>query len=294
MIRIVDNMKFAVIGGDMRQARLAELLYADGHQVSTFAIDEIDNLAGVHRAESPMQAADGADCVVLPLPIVSAPGVLNTPLGRDTHGLEGILSVLRSDQMVTGGMIDRATYDMARGLGMSISDYYAREELVISNAAATAEGAIKIAMEETPITLLGSKCLVIGFGRIGKILAHRLNGIGATVTASGRNYADKAWIDAYGYKALSTNSLEGHLRDFDIIFNTVPARTLSKDRLKEVRSNCLIIDLSSKPGGMDFIAAGNLGLRALWALSLPGKVAPVTSGIIIKNTIYNMLLEQGL
>jgi len=294
MIRIVDNMKFAVIGGDMRQAKLAELLYIDGHQVSTFAIDEIENLVGVHRAESPMQAIDGAGCVVLPLPIVSAPGVLSTPLGRDTHELEGILSVLRSDQMITGGMIDSATYDMARRLGLSISDYYAREELVVSNAAATAEGAIKIAMDETPITLLGSKCLVIGFGRIGKILAHRLKGMGAVVAASGRSHSDRAWIDAYGYTALNTNSLEGHLRNFDIIFNTAPARILSKERLKEILSNCLIIDLSSKPGGMDFIAAGNLGLRAVWALSLPGKVAPVTSGIVIKNTIYNMLLEQGL
>jgi len=294
MITIVDNMKFAVIGGDMRQAKLAELLYADGHQVSTFAIDEIENLSGVHRAECPEQAIEDAGCVVLPLPIISAPGVLNAPLGRDTHGLEGIFSALRSDQMITGGRIDSSTYDMARGLGLSISDYYAREELMVSNATATAEGAIKIAMDETPTTLLGSKCLVIGFGRIGKILAHRLKGMGAVVTASGHTYTDEAWILAYGYNALDTGLLEGHLRSFDIIFNTVPARILNKARLKEVRGNSLLIDLSSKPGGMDFITAGNLGLKAIWALSLPGKVAPVTSGIVIKNTIYNMLREQGL
>lgn len=290
----MDNMKFAVIGGDMRQAKLAELLYADGHRVSTFAIDEIENLPGVHRGESPEQAIDGAECVVLPLPIVSTPGVLSTPLGRDTHELEKIFSLLRSDQMITGGMIDSSTYDMASWLGLSISDYYAREELVVSNAVATAEGAIKIAMEETPTTLLGSKCLVIGFGRIGKILAHRLKGMGVEVTASGHSFTDKAWICAYGYNALDTDSLGGHLCSFDIIFNTVPARILNKNRLKEIRGNCLLIDLSSKPGGMDFIAAGNLGLKAVWALSLPGKVAPVTSGIIIKNTIYNMLLERGL
>ena len=29
-------MEFAIIGGDMRQAKLAELLAADGHAVSAF------------------------------------------------------------------------------------------------------------------------------------------------------------------------------------------------------------------------------------------------------------------
>ena len=46
---------------------------------------------------------------------------------------------------------------------------------------------------------------------------------------------------------------------------------------------------------MDFEAAAELGVKAIWALSLPGKVAPVTSGKIIRDTIYNILteLEEG-
>lgn len=290
----MDTIKFAVIGGDMRQAKLAELLYADGHRVSTFAMSETEDLQSVQPAQSPGEAVKGAGCVILPLPILSSPGVLNAPLDRDSHQLESILSVITGNQTVFGGMIDESTYDTARAYDLNISDYYAREELVVLNAAATAEGAIKIAMDEMPITLLGSNCLVIGFGRIGKLLSHRLTGMGANVTASARSHADRAWIEAYGHSVLESGSLKGHLQDFDIIFNTVPARVLTKSLLKEVSGNSLIIDLSSKPGGMDFIAAGNLGLTAVWALSLPGKVAPVTSGIIIKNTIYNMLLESGL
>lgn len=45
---------------------------------------------------------------------------------------------------------------------------------------------------------------------------------------------------------------------------------------------------------MDFDAAGKLGIKVIWALSLPGKVAPVTAGRAIKNTIYNILSELGV
>ena len=46
-------------------------------------------------------------------------------------------------------------------------------------------------------------------------------------------------------------------------------------------------------GGVDLEAAARLGRNVIWALSLPGKVAPVTAGAAIKNTIYNMLHELG-
>ena len=53
-----------------------------------------------------------------------------------------------------------------------------------------------------------------------------------------------------------------------------------------------MIDLASKPGGIDFSAAAMLNLKVIWALSLPGKVAPVTSGEIIKTAIFNIINEE--
>jgi dipicolinate synthase subunit A len=60
----------------------------------------------------------------------------------------------------------------------------------------------------------------------------------------------------------------------------------------ELRDDALCLDLASKPGGMDFAAASRLGVRAIWALSLPGEVAPESAGAIIRDTIYNILEEQ--
>lgn len=165
---------------------------------------------------------------------------------------------------------------------------------VIATALPTAEGAIQIAMEELLITLHGARALVIGNGRIGKLLSGRLACLGAKVTVSARSNADFAWISAAGMESLDTRSLAGHLAPFDVLFNTVPSRVLGLAELAELREDCLIIDLASKPGGVDFGAAQQLGRRAIWALSLPGKVAPMSSAMAIRDTIYNILQEEGI
>ena len=64
--------------------------------------------------------------------------------------------------------------------------------------------------------------------------------------------------------------------------------------LSKVRESSLIIDLASRPGGVDFETARNLGRKVIWALSLPGKVAPDTAGDIMKETIVNILEELGV
>ena len=149
----------------------------------------------------------------------------------------------------------------------------------------TAEGAIQLAMEELPITLHGARVLVIGYGRLGRVLAD---------AAAARRYADLAWAENCGYGVEHTGQLEGWLCGYDLVVNTVPVRVLREAELADLKPGCLVIDLASKPGGVDFDAAARLGVKAFWALSLPGKVAPVTAGKSIKTTIYNILTELGV
>ena len=286
-------MKFAVIGGDMRQAKLSELLRADGHTVSAFAIDKIRLEGGVVQTDHTKEAAEGADCVILPLPMSSEKGLISAPLSAGPHTTRETLSVLRPEQIICAGKIGAAEYELSGTLGLNLTDYLQREELAVLNAAAAAEGALQLIMEETAITVWRSKVLVLGFGRIARLLCHRLRGLGAAVTATARTYADLAWINAYGYEAIETGALDGKLGGFDAVVNTVPARVLGEARLRELKPGCLCLDLASKPGGLDFSAAAELGVKALWALGLPGEVAPVTSGAIIRDTVYNILREKG-
>lgn len=285
-------MKFAVIGGDMRQAKLAELLAADGHSVSVFALDKLQ-FSNICEVDSPGEATEEAECVILPLPVTAGDRRLNAPLSESTHKIEPVFDALRPEQLVCAGYVDALTDSELRSRGIFVIDYFAREELAVSIAVATAEGAIQLIMEETPITLCGSNCLVIGYGRIGKILSHRLRSMGAHVTVSARKCSDITWINAFGYEAADTGSLSGRLSGFDIIVNTVPTCILNEECLQQLKTGCLCLDLASKPGGMDFKAASLLGVKAIWALGLPGEVAPVSAGAAMRDTIYNILQEQG-
>ena len=69
---------------------------------------------------------------------------------------------------------------------------------------------------------------------------------------------------------------------------------LDKVALQNIKPDSLIIDLASKPGGVDFATAKDLGLKVIWSLGLPGKCAPITSGEIIKDTVINILDELGV
>ena len=279
-----------VVGGDPRQAALAALLADDGHSVHTYALERGEGM----KCEPSMDGADRADCVVLPLPAAGADGALNAPLAAERHDLEEVLGALRPGQLVCAGMAGEDLSEMAGARKLLLRDYFAREELAVLNAIPTAEGAIQIAMEELPITLHDARVLVVGFGRLGRALAPRLRALGARVWVSARRYEQRAAAESMGLGSEGVDRLPDWLCSYDLVFNTVPAPVLGVEELAALKEGALVIDLASRPGGVDMEAAAALGVRVIWALSLPGKVAPVTSGRYIKDTVYHIMEELDL
>ncbi len=279
-----------VVGGDLRQAKLAQLLAQDGHTVHAYALGEPEPTPGLILEEG-LERISLADCVVLPLTVRGEDGLLNAPLSASKHPLAPILDRLSPRQFLCGGRVDRETQAMARERGLTVADYYNREELAVANAVPTAEGAVQLAMEHLPITIHGSRVLVVGFGRVGRLTAQRFAALGARVSVAARKYEQLAWAQAMGFGAEHLAHLAGWLCGYDLVVNTVPSRVLGRAELEDLKEDCLILDLASKPGGVDLQAAGELGLTVIWALALPGKVAPVTAGAAVKNTICNMLHE---
>ena len=284
----------AVVGGDLRQGSLARLLRADGHEVSVFALERQEFENGIETIHDPRASFARAEAVILPMPVLQDEKHLNAPLSNAPHRIETILDCIPPGKPVLGGSVVPAVRERAALRQIDVKDYLTREELAIRNAVPTAEGALQIAMEELPVTLHGAKALVVGAGRIGKLLSQKLSCLGADVTVSARSNADFARIETAGLHVLDTRVLAGNLAPFDVVFNTVPARVLGLAELAELREDCLVVDLASKPGGVDLTAAGQLGRKAIWALSLPGKVAPLTSAAYIRDTIYNILREEGI
>lgn len=287
-----ERMLFGIIGGDMRQGKLAELLAKDGHKVHMFGLEKLPDPPNLPRAEN-LKEALKADCVILPLPVREDNG-LNMPFGANQCSLEELAKTLQPGQIVCAGMVPPYLALAAGEKGVRLYDYFAREELAIATAVPTAEGAIQLAMEELLITISGARVLIIGYGKLGKALAPRLSALGAHLSVAARKCSDLAWIEASGWKPEHTENLDGRLGRFDLIINTVPVRVLGEKQLLELDKNCLCIDLASRPGGIDFETAAQLGVKVIWALSLPGKVAPVTAGKAIRDTVYNILQELGV
>lgn len=286
------ELNFWVLGGDLRQACLARLLAEDGHRVHTYALSGsvVTPTENLTLADS-LDGIGRADCVVLPLPVAGAEGMVNTPLTRSALPLASLLDALSPPQILCGGRVDPVSAAMADARGLILRDYFAREELAVANAVPTAEGAIQLAMEHLPITIHGARVLVVGFGRVGRLTAQRFQALGAKVSVAARRYEQLAWAQAMGLGTEHLAHLAGWLCGYDLIVNTVPAQVLGRLELEDVKEDCLILDLASKPGGVDRKAADRLGRQVIWALSLPGKVAPVTAGGAIRSTIYNMLHE---
>ena len=277
-------MTFGVIGGDRRQAELASLLAAEGERVMTYGL-------GRWRPQSEvlLEKAAGADVVILPLPLCRGEGILNCE-GEDLR-VRDLFGCMRPEQLVLAGQVKSDQWQEAAERGVFLRDYFRREELTVANAVATAEAALQIAMERLDCTLLGMPCLVLGFGRIGKLLSHRLRGMGAEVTATARCPGDLAWIRAYGFRDLETDRLEGKLGRFGLVFNTVPALVLTGVLLAELPEGCLCIDLASAPG-VDSMAAAEHGVSLVWARALPGRYVPVTAARAIFDAVRYMILEE--
>ena len=194
------------------------------------------------------------------------------------------------------GLLNQSSYlhrtaEMTRR-GLRWADYYAREECMVANAVPTAEGAVQVAMEELPITLHSARVLILGFGRVGKLTAHRMGALGAKVTVSAQSYEDLAWAAAYGYETDRLEDLAWELGGFDLVVNTIPAPVLDERRLRWVDPGAFLLDLASAPGGIDRAAAQRRNLQVLQAPGLPGRVAPVTAAAAIRDAVYHILWEQ--
>ncbi len=283
---------FAVVGGDLRAAYLAGLLAQDGYKVITAGLDGTDLPPCVTGCTNITQAVSLADCVILPLPFTTDGNTLNAPFSRVRIQPEQVLGGLTPAQFVAAGGLPAMWQTQLAVSGVTVHDYLAREELAILNSVPTAEGAVQLAMEELPITLRGARALVTGYGRVARTLAALLQAMGASVTVAARRCEDRSAATVAGHQSVTVAAM-AQAGDFDVIFNTVPATLFDVDLLKKLDPSTLLIDLASRPGGVDFDAAAALRLKTVWALSLPGRVAPKTAADILKRTILNMLAEEG-
>lgn len=285
----MSAIKYAVLGGDLRYKILCELLQKDGYSVNCFANEYKENTVGEF-----VGLINGADVLVAPIPFskdsknVFLPTAYNISINSllcemDKNGCKGLV----------GGVMGAEVYSDAANYGIRVYDFFDMEEVAVLNAIPTAEGAIQTAMQESERTIFGSKALVLGYGRCGKILANMLKGIGADVSATYRKDSDRAYITAYGIHPIELKEFVSYIKEFSFIFNTIPYPVLNKDILRRVAKGSVIIDIAQAPGGTDFATASALNLRALYCPGLPGRVAPYTAAEVLKGALINIAMYDN-
>ena len=284
----MSRFKFGILGGDFRYKILFDMFKKDGYSVKAYCNKCIGD-----DAASLGELLDGADVLIAPIPctkdnehifLTDCCTVKIDKLMEDMY---------RNDvKLFLGGVVTNKIVGEAVKYNIKTFDFFEREAVAVRNAIPTAEGAIQTAMEESDRTIFGSRCLILGYGRCGKILSNMLKGLGADVSVTYRNERDAAYIKSYGYKEINLYELKSYAEQFDFIFNTIPAHVVDKEIIKKLRKNCVIIDLAQAPGGVDFNFARDVNIKALYCPGLPGRVAPYTAAEILKEAVLNISLEQ--
>lgn len=288
-MNMTDIKSFGIIGGDKRQLFLAKSIYDSGYSVMLGGFDKLQSTGSLVLGDIKAVAAK-CDVLIFPVPSVRTDGSINAPFSNECIVLDDELVKIMIEKPIFIAMKDKFLKAYPQLEKAEIFDYAAKDEFAILNALPTAEGAVEVAMKQFEGTIAGSRCLITGYGRIGKVLAEMLKNLKAEVTVSARNPSDMAFAQAFGYDEINTNKMS-QVRNFDLVFNTVPSMIFDRELLSNTDKNTIIIDLASLPGGVDFEAAHILGIDAVRALALPGKCAPKTAGEIIKKTVFNTIEE---
>ena len=259
--------KVLFIGGDNRSIYAMEELKSRGFSVSSYGLLKGD------IGEIP-----DFDIAVLPVPTTKDRQTVFCPLSDKRILLSKVEETAKDRLIISCGY----SFDNKNNIDVLSLDGYAYR-----NAVPTAEGAIAFAIDNTDFTLWKSRVLLIGNGRVAKVLLERLKGFGCDLTVSARNDKDFSLLDTQGIKYIETYSLNENL-NYDIIFNTVDALIFeNQNNLK----GKLLIDLSSK-GCLDFDIAKANDIKAYKLPGLPGKVAPKTAGKILAETVVQTIKAQ--
>mgnify|MGYP000902766585 CR=1 FL=1 len=284
----MQKRKYLIIGGDMRSVYLSELLKKEYHRVEMYGFEK--KQPDTKNKNLSLMISD-TNIIICGIPLESAGGLVNMPFSTEALPVNALIEMMPSEVFFVAGKIEKELRRQLDDRGIKYIDLLDREEIAVLNAIPAAEGAVDLIINAIPATIHNSRILILGFGRIGKVLSKILHGFGAEVWVAARKYSDLSWIEVYGYKPVHIKDLESYVTDMDVIVNTIPLKILTADILNKIHLDCYLLDLASKPGGIDFEHAEKLGFKVDWALSIPGKIAPLTAAEIIKRTIDNVFQE---
>ena len=269
---------FLLIGGDNRLNYLYQSIKNKGFIVSHIYSKRFED------CEKALEKIENANIIILPIPLTQDKRHIFTPLCDKRLLIEEVVKRAKANTIIFGGGEHILFENNKNYINILLN-----EEMTLKNAYATAEATLAIIEEKSPTTIRGSNFSILGYGRIGKALGHILKLLGPNVTVFARRAEVLKEAVNDGLMAHNISQINEYLKNSDIIINTIPHLVLTDKELKLLNNETVIIDLASRPGGVDFIAARKYGLNTIHALSLPGKFSPKSAAEYIEEAIFKNL-----
>ena len=287
--------KFLIIGGDTRNFYLYEELKKENYDVDIVGFLNFSEEINSHKETNLFGTAliKNYDVIVTAIPNLDDK-YLYMPFNDSKDSkieIVKLLNEMNKNQIYVSGKINDKTAEILNAKEIKYIDISEDESFALKNAVPTAEGAICVAIENTSKTFKGREILILGFGRIGEYLAKISKSLGANVTVATKSaiHSKISKIKSYGFTPIYTEDIKNYVNGFDIIFNTIPFVYLEKAELELMKNDVLIIELASKPYGVDFDEAQKQNKKVISASGLPGKVAPCSVAVYIKDIILQIL-----
>ena len=288
-----SGARVAVLGGEVREWEVIRSFLERGCTVTTYGVVPNEQYAHLAR-NSAVEAVSGVDVIVAPVPGVGANDILYS-----THAPEPIqvnrklLAAAKPRAFYLSGRATPTIRAAGKEFGIRFRDLGEDDYMQVMHCIPTTEGAIAITVRETDHTIHNSDALVVGYGRMGVLLAKNLRGLGARVTVAARRpeVRVRAFADGNAVCDTAHGPLSEAIAKVDLVYNTAPGPVLPREVLQHARKGILVMDLASPPGGIEHEAAKEVGLKMIWARAQAG-TAPRHSGRAQFDVMARILDEE--
>jgi dipicolinate synthase subunit A len=171
--------------------------------------------------------------------------------------------------------------------GCEYHDLMEEPEVQYKNARITAEATLAEILKYSEYSIRCQKILVCGYGKCGRETANLLSAVGAKVTVLARSREARRLARAEGHEATDFSYGPEEVYGARTIVNTVPAPVIREPMIREMHSDAVIIDIASRPGGCDLMAADHYGIKVVAALGLPGIYTTKSSAKVLADAIIS-------
>jgi dipicolinate synthase subunit A len=293
---MLTGVRILLLGGDARQLEVIRKLTELDATVTVSGFDGLhSSLDGAVHAEFDDSLFTDVDALLLPAVGTDDNGFIHAVFSdRQMQLLDQHIAKLPKHCKVYAGMAKPYLRELCAQHQIALVELFDRDDVAIYNAIPTAEGAVMMAIQNTDITIHGSTCMVLGFGRTGFTMARTLLNLGAKVLVGVRRSEHFARAAEMGFVPFYTSQLLQNTGNIDLLFNTIPTMIVTAQIIANLPSRTVIIDLATKPGGTDFRFAEKRGIKAILAPGLPGIVAPKTAGRIIAECLTQLITDDSI